>query len=157
GREASVMALVDGERVALLPSAEDHKAVFDGDRGPMTGGMGACSPSPIVTPALARRAQVEILEPIVHALAQIGRPYRGVLYAGLMLPPRGPFVLEFNCRFGDPETQVVLPRLAEDLYPWLLGAATGRLPDGAPSVDPRTAVCVVQCAAGYPGPVEKGA
>jgi len=157
GREVSLQALCDGSRIVALPSAEDHKAVFDEDRGPNTGGMGAYSPSPLVDGDLAARIERDVLRPIIDALAQDGRPYRGVLYAGLMLTPdRGPMVLEFNCRFGDPETQVVIPRLADDLYPWLAGVAAGRMPAGAPRIDLRAAVCVVQCAAGYPGSYEKG-
>jgi phosphoribosylamine--glycine ligase len=157
GREVSVMALVDGERIVILPSAEDHKAVFDGDRGPNTGGMGTVSPSALVDDALLRFAHEQVMAPVVRTLAEMGRPYRGVLYAGLMLTPdRGPFVLEFNCRFGDPETQVVMARFMDDLYPWLFGAASGRLPAGEPKIDSRVAVCVVQCAGGYPGAYEKG-
>jgi phosphoribosylamine--glycine ligase len=157
GREASVQALCDGERIVLLPSAEDHKAVRDGDQGPNTGGMGAFSPSPLLDEALLLRIERDVIGKTVAALAEQGRPYRGVLYAGLMLTPdRGPMVLEFNCRFGDPETQVVVTRFADDLYPWLAGVAKGRMPPGAPRIDPRTAVCVVQCAGGYPGRYEKG-
>jgi phosphoribosylamine--glycine ligase len=156
GREASLMALVDGERVAMLPTAEDHKAVFDGDRGPNTGGMGTYSPSALVDDALRERVRAQVMLPVVKRMAALGRPYRGVLYAGLMLAPGGPSVLEFNCRFGDPETQVVLPRLAGDLWPWFMGVAEGRLPEGDPPVDARAAVCVVQCAAGYPGEYSKG-
>ncbi|HJZ87123.1 MAG TPA: phosphoribosylamine--glycine ligase [Polyangia bacterium] len=157
GREASLMALCDGERVVLLPSAEDHKAAYDGDRGPNTGGMGAYSPTPLCDAALAERVRVSVIEKIVSALAASGRPYRGVLYAGLMLTPdRGPMVLEFNCRFGDPEAQVVLARFADDLYPWLLGVAVGRMPEGLPCLDARAAVCVVKAAGGYPGSYQKG-
>jgi phosphoribosylamine--glycine ligase len=152
------MALADGERVVLLASAEDHKPVFDGDRGPNTGGMGAVSPSPRVTPELEREVMDRVLVPTVRGMAAAGRPFRGVLYAGLMLTPdRGPQVLEFNCRFGDPETQPVLARLDDDLLPWLEGAAAGRLPTGEPRWDPRVAVCVVLTAPGYPGPYPKGA
>jgi phosphoribosylamine--glycine ligase len=158
GREASLMALADGERVVLLASAEDHKAVFDGDRGPNTGGMGAVSPSPRVDPALEREVLDRVLVPTVRAMAAEGRPFRGLLYAGLMLTPdRGLQVLEFNCRFGDPETQPVLMRLGDDLVPWLAGAAAGQLPDGEPRWDPRVAVCVVLTAPGYPGPHPQGA
>ncbi|HEY3354012.1 MAG TPA: phosphoribosylamine--glycine ligase [Polyangia bacterium] len=158
GREASLMALADGERLVLLASAEDHKAVFDGDRGPNTGGMGAVSPSPRVTAAVEREVLDRVLLPTVRGMAAEGRPFRGVLYAGIMLTPdRGPQVLEFNCRFGDPETQPVMMRLAGDLLPWLAGAAAGKLPDGEPAWDPRVAVCVVLTAPGYPGPYPQGA
>jgi phosphoribosylamine--glycine ligase len=158
GREASLMALSDGERVVLLASAEDHKAVFDGDRGPNTGGMGAYSPSPLCTPEVTRRVLDGVMIPTVRGMAREGRPFRGVLYAGLMLTPdRGPLVLEFNCRFGDPETQVVMLRFGESLAPWLEGAAAGRLPAGEPKWDPRVAVSVVLAAPGYPGAYPGGA
>ena len=164
GRELSVMAICDGERFVLLPSAEDHKAVLDGDRGPNTGGMGTCSPSPVLTDTatldfITRR----IFEPTLAALRADGRTFSGLLYGGLMLTPdRGPMVIEWNCRFGDPETQVVVPRLAGDLLPWLMGAARGRLPPAAAAapklatvdaleVHPGAAVCVVLAAANYPG------
>jgi phosphoribosylamine--glycine ligase len=158
GREASLMAIADGERVVLLASAEDHKAVHDGDRGPNTGGMGAYSPSPLVTPEVARYVLETVLVPTVRGMAREGRPFRGVLYAGLMLTPdRGPLVLEFNCRFGDPETQVVMLRFGEELVPWLRGASAGRLPPGEPGWDPRVAVSVVLTAPGYPGAYPQGA
>jgi phosphoribosylamine---glycine ligase len=152
GREVSLMAICDGERLALLPSAEDHKAVFDGDRGPNTGGMGTCSPSPVLTESLTALAVTRIFEPTLRAMRALGRPFSGVLYGGLMLTAdRGPMVIEWNCRFGDPETQVVLPRLADDLLPWLQGAAAGRLPPGALQTLPGAAVCVVLAAQDYPG------
>ncbi|MBI5482456.1 MAG: phosphoribosylamine--glycine ligase [Deltaproteobacteria bacterium] len=158
GREASLMALSDGERVVLLASAEDHKAVHDGDRGPNTGGMGAYSPSPLCTPQVIRFVLDAVMVPTVRGMAREGRPFRGVLYAGLMLTAdRGPMVLEFNCRFGDPETQVVMLRFGEDLVPWLSGAAAGRLPAGDPRWDPRVAVSVVLAAPGYPGSYPQGA
>jgi phosphoribosylamine--glycine ligase len=177
GREVSMLALCDGTRLALLPSSEDHKTVRDGDQGPNTGGMGTYSPSPLVddnpgTPGgfpgppattslggaeLGQRAASaqDILEtlfvPTVRALAAAGHPFRGLLYGGLMLTPdRGPMVIEWNCRFGDPETQSVLMRLDEDLLPWLAGAAAGALPAGAPRVRPGVAACVVLAAARYP-------
>jgi phosphoribosylamine--glycine ligase len=156
GREASVMALVDGDRVKVLPTSEDHKAAFDGDRGPNTGGMGTYSPSPLVNDMMVARVRETVLLPVVREMARMGRPYRGVLYAGLMLTDRGPMVLEFNCRFGDPETQSVLVRIEDDLYPWLHGAARGELPGGAPRIDPRAAVCVVMTSGGYPGKYDKG-
>lgn len=157
GREVSMMALVDGERFVLLASAEDHKQVFDGDRGPNTGGMGAYSPSPLVDATLAARIGETIFAPTVRAMAAAGRPFRGVLYGGLMLTPdRGPMVIEWNCRFGDPETQAVLLRLDEDLLPWLVAAADGRLPDRAPAWNPGLSLCVVMAAEGYPGKVRAG-
>ena len=147
-----MMALCDGARIALLASAEDHKAVGDGDCGPNTGGMGTYSPSPLVDEALASRIVEMIFMPTVRALAAAGRPFLGLLYGGLMLTPdRGPIVIEWNCRFGDPETQSVLMRMEDDLLPWLVGAAEGRLPAGAPRSKAGAAVCVVLAAAGYPG------
>ncbi len=125
GPEVSMMAFCDGQRVALLASAEDHKAVYDGDQGPNTGGMGAYSPSPLVDEALSARIVDTIFLPTVRALAGAGRPFRGLLYGGLMLTAEGPKVIEWNCRFGDPETQAVLLRMQDDPIPWLLGAATG--------------------------------
>jgi phosphoribosylamine--glycine ligase len=157
GREVSMMALCDGTRFVLLASAEDHKAVFDGDRGPNTGGMGAYSPSPLVDQALTEQIARTIFAPLVAVMAKEGRPFRGLLYGGLMLTPdRGPMVIEWNCRFGDPETQAVLPRLAEDLLPWLLDAASGELPMRLPEWLPGIAVCVVLAAGGYPGKVRSG-
>lgn len=157
GREVSMMALCDGTRFVLLDSAEDHKAVLDGDRGPNTGGMGAYSPSPLVDKALAESIARTIFAPLVAAMANEGRPFRGLLYGGLMLTKeRGPMVIEWNCRFGDPETQAVLPRLGEDLLPWLLDAASGQLPLRSPDWLPGLAVCVVLAAEGYPGKVRSG-
>jgi len=146
-----MMALCDGTRLELLDSAEDHKAVGDGDVGPNTGGMGTYSPSPLVDSALRSRIVETIFAPTVRALAAAGRPFRGLLYGGLMLTPdRGPVVIEWNCRFGDPETQVVLVRMQDDLLPWLLGAARGELPTGVIGWRAGAAVCVVLAAPGYP-------
>ena len=157
GRECSMMALCDGTRFILLATAEDHKAVFDGDRGPNTGGMGAYSPSPLVDAALTDRIAKTIFAPTVAAMAAMGRPFRGLLYGGLMLTPdRGPMVIEWNCRFGDPETQAVLPRMQDDLLPWLLAAAQGQLPERSPVWSPGISVCVVLAAEGYPGKVRSG-
>ena len=164
GREVSIMAVCDGTRFVLLPSAEDHKAVFDGDRGPNTGGMGTCSPSPVLTAADSAFITRHVFEPTLAALRADGRPFSGLLYGGIMLTPdRGPMVIEWNCRFGDPETQVVLPRLTSDLLPWLRGAAHGRLPEPSSKVAlggaapgealdvlPGAAVCVVLAARDYP-------
>jgi phosphoribosylamine--glycine ligase len=157
GREVSLMALCDGERVSLLASAEDHKAVFDGDLGPNTGGMGTYSPSPLVDAASLREIVDRIFMPVVAAMSARGTPFQGLLYGGLMLTrDRGPMVIEWNCRFGDPETQVVLARLEDDLLPWLEGAAAGRLPVGELRFAPGAAVCVVLSAAGYPGTPRTG-
>jgi phosphoribosylamine--glycine ligase len=150
GPEASVIALADGERVRLLPAAQDHKRVGEGDRGPNTGGMGAFSPTPKVTPEVAREVEERVLLPALRELARRGRPFRGALYAGLMLTPKGLRVLEFNARLGDPETQPLMMRLADDLVPALLGAARGDLSTVELAVDPRAAVGVVLAAEGYP-------
>lgn len=157
GQEASILAVVDGKSILPLESAQDHKAAYDGDQGPNTGGMGAYSPAPIVTPELMDTVIDKILVPTVHGLSKIGRPFNGVLYAGLMLTSQGPRVLEFNTRFGDPEAQPVLMRLKTDLFELLLAAAERKL-DRFPALewDARPAVCVVMAAEGYPGHYEKG-
>lgn len=150
GREVSVMALTDGERLEVLAPAEDHKALLDGDRGPNTGGMGTVSPAWIDAAALGR-VRDELLVPTVHGLAAEGVDYRGVLYAGVMIDRGGvPWLLEYNCRFGDPETQPVMARLEGDLGAVLHGAAVGEMPGGVLRWSPRAAVCVVVAAAGYP-------
>lgn len=150
GREVSILALTDGERLEILAPAEDHKTLLDGDRGPNTGGMGTVSPA-WVGDALVERVRAEVLEPTVAGLAAEGIDYRGVLYAGLMVDGAGtPWLLEYNCRFGDPETQPVMARLEGDLGAVLAGAAAGAMPAGALAWSPRTAVCVVVAAAGYP-------
>ncbi len=156
GEEVSVLALVDGERFLTLLPAQDHKRAWDGDRGPNTGGMGAYCPVPFVDRELLRRVEERVLGPAVRGLAAEGAPYRGVLYAGLMLTDRGPMVLEFNCRFGDPETQAVLPLLESDLYLLARACAEGDL--GGLEVRWRAgaAACVVLAAGGYPGPYERG-
>jgi phosphoribosylamine--glycine ligase len=156
GAEVSMLAFCDGQRFALLPSAEDHKAVLDGDRGPNTGGMGAYAPSPLVDDRLTAQIAETIFAPTVRALAEAGRPFRGLLYGGLMLTARGPMVIEWNCRFGDPETQAILLRMDEDILPWLLGAAEGRLPGETIRFRPGTSVCVVLAAHGYPDKVRTG-
>ena len=150
GREVSLLALTDGARLEVLAPAEDHKTLLDGDRGPNTGGMGTVSPA-WVSDAVVARARAEILEPTVRGLAAEGIDYRGVLYAGLMVEPDGtPWIIEYNCRFGDPETQPVMARLDGDLGEVLAGAARGALPAAAVRWSPRAAVCVVVAAAGYP-------
>jgi phosphoribosylamine---glycine ligase len=157
GRELSVMALADGQRCALLPPVEDHKTIHDGDRGPNTGGMGTVSPPAWATDELMDRVRRDILEPTLVGLRADGIDYRGVLYAGLVIDESGaPWILEYNCRFGDPETQPVAARLDDDLGAWMCDAARGKLPDGHPAVSPRVAVCVVLAAAGYPGQVSIG-
>jgi phosphoribosylamine--glycine ligase len=156
GPEASCICFTDGERVRLLAAAQDHKRIFDGDRGPNTGGMGAFSPTPNVTPEVAAMVEQDVLLPAVRELARRGRPFRGALYAGLMLTPRGPRVLEFNARLGDPETQPILLRMASDVVPALLASARGDLSEVEIAFDPRAAVGVVLAAEGYPGDVARG-
>jgi phosphoribosylamine--glycine ligase len=156
GREVSMMALCDGTRFVLLDSAEDHKAVLDGDKGPNTGGMGAYSPSPLVDKAMTEHIARTIFAPLVAALADAGRAFRGLLYGGLILTQKGPMVIEWNCRFGDPETQALLPRFGEDIVPWLLDAASGQLPLRSPDWLPGICVCVVLAAEGYPGKIRCG-
>lgn len=157
GQEASLLAIVDGHTIVPLEAAQDHKAAHDGDAGPNTGGMGSYSPTPLVTPELVDFIVEKILVPTVHELKKEGRPFRGCLYAGLMLTHQGPKVLEYNVRFGDPETQVILMRLKSDLGRILFAAADGKLAEIPPlEWDPRPAVCVVMASAGYPGEYEKG-
>ncbi len=156
GEEASFFALTDGETVLPLVSAQDHKRAYDGDRGPNTGGMGAYSPAPVMTPAMERRVMDEIMRPVIAEMARRGTPYRGVLYAGLMITEEGPKVVEFNVRFGDPECQVLMLRLASDLMPALLATARGGLGDVALEWREEAAITVVMAAKGYPGAYEKG-
>jgi len=156
GPEVSVLAFVDGERVVPMVPACDYKRVGEGDTGPNTGGMGAYAPPALATPELRARVQREILEPTAAALVAAGRPYRGVLYAGLMVTAEGPKVLEFNCRFGDPETQVILPLLASDLLDIVEAVVAGHL-EQAPVRWRAGAACgVVLAAQGYPGPYPTG-
>jgi len=150
GPEVSLIALSDGRRCAWFPAARDYKPVGEGNTGPNTGGMGAFSPIPDIPDGLARDLVELVHRPVIARMAEIGAPFSGVLYAGLMLTPEGPRVLEFNVRFGDPETQAILPRLDEDLFDLLLAAARGELPDRAVRVRPETAVAVVMAAPGYP-------
>jgi phosphoribosylamine--glycine ligase len=154
GEEASLFALADGETALLLSTARDHKRAFDGDRGPNTGGMGAVSPHPAMTPELEAQVMDGIVRPVVRAMAAAGAPFAGVLYAGLMLVPGPdgpvPYVLEFNARFGDPECQVLMPRLMSDLVPALVASADGQLRNVSLRWYPETAVTVVMAADGYP-------
>ncbi|MCX7819208.1 MAG: phosphoribosylamine--glycine ligase [Kiritimatiellae bacterium] len=156
GEEVSVLALVDGERIVLLPSAQDHKRLADGDRGPNTGGMGAYSPAPVVADPEAAGLRTCIFEPVVRELRRRGIDYRGVLYAGLMITRDGPKVLEFNCRFGAPETQAILPRWEGPFLQPLLDCALGRLDPAPIRWRPDACVCVVLAAGGYPGTYRKG-
>ena len=156
GEEASVLAFVDGRTVVPLASAQDHKRLLDGDKGPNTGGMGAYSPAPAVTPDMLAVVKAHVLQPVVDEMARRGTPYCGVLYAGLMLTASGPKVLEFNCRFGDPETEAILPRLSTPLLPALRACMEGTLAECPVEWDPRPAVCVVMASGGYPGKYPKG-
>jgi phosphoribosylamine--glycine ligase len=156
GEEASVLAFCDGERVVPMLAAQDHKRVFDADQGPNTGGMGAYAPAPVVTEALLEQIQREVLEPTVAGMAAEGAPYKGVLYAGLIMTAQGPKVIEFNCRFGDPETQVILPLLETDLVEIALACVAGNLDETRIWWKTLSAVCVVLAAGGYPGEFSKG-
>ncbi len=156
GEEASFMAFSDGETVVHMASSQDHKRVFDNDKGPNTGGMGAYSPAPVVTPELADRIMKEVMLPTVRGMKQEGKPYKGVLYAGLMIGEAGPKVLEFNVRFGDPEAQPILMRLDSDLVDIMLAVSEGALTPDMVRWKPQASVCVVAAAKGYPGSYEKG-
>ena len=157
GEEASLFVLSDGHTAVPFGAAQDHKRVGDGDTGPNTGGMGAYSPAPVLAPALEAQAMREIVQPTLAAMREAGTPFTGVLYAGLMLTARGPRLIEYNVRFGDPEAQVLMARFEGDLLALLLAVATGRLADAAPPVwSPKPAVSVVVAARGYPGAAATG-
>jgi phosphoribosylamine--glycine ligase len=156
GEEASLLAFTDGETVLPMDSAQDHKPVFDDDEGPNTGGMGAYSPAPVVTPDIHRRINDEVLTRTIRGLAAEGIEYKGVLYAGLMIDDDGPKVLEFNARFGDPESQALLPRLENDLVEVMNAVVDGRLSEIELKWTSQSAVCVVMASGGYPGAYEKG-
>jgi len=156
GEEASFLVFTDGRTVRPLPTSQDHKAIFDGDRGPNTGGMGAYSPAPVVTPALSDQIMNRIMRPTVEAMAAEGCPYQGVLYAGLMIGPKGPQVLEFNARFGDPECQPLILKLESDLVDVLEAIPQGRLDQVDIAWNDAVSLCLVLASQGYPGPYEKG-
>lgn len=156
GQEASVLAITDGSTIALLEPCQDHKRAFDDDQGPNTGGMGAYCPTPLIGPELLAEVESNILIPVVHQLRHDKRPFQGVLYAGIMLTPAGPKVLEFNVRFGDPECQPLLLRLRTDLAELLVAAARGELAKVKLAWDPRPAVCVVLASGGYPSMYKRG-
>jgi len=156
GEEASILALVDDATIYSLESSQDHKPAFDNDQGPNTGGMGAYSPAPVVTEGIQKQIDREVLVPMVHGMKTAGAPYNGLLYAGIMVTAGGAKVLEFNCRFGDPEAQPLLMRLRSDLVEVLEATIDNRLDEVALEWDPRPAVCVVMASGGYPGPYEKG-
>ncbi|NBB16960.1 phosphoribosylamine--glycine ligase [Caulobacter sp. SLTY] len=158
GEEASLFALCDGTGAVLFGQAQDHKRAYDGDEGPNTGGMGTYSPAPVLTDALIQQAFEELIAPTVRGMAEEGNPYVGVLYAGLMLTEQGPKLVEYNARFGDPECQVLMLRLADDILPWLEAAAKGQLSRlSGPSWREEAAVCVVMAADGYPDSPVSGA
>lgn len=156
GIECSVFVLCDGSQTVTLPIAKDYKRVGEGDSGPNTGGMGAVSPPPFADAAFRQRVEDCIVRPTLEGLKQEGIEYRGFLFVGLMKVGDEPFVIEYNVRMGDPETQVVFPRLGTDMLEWMYGAAQGRMPEGAPSVDSRYAVTTVVCSQGYPSELRTG-
>lgn len=158
GEEVSLFALADGERVMLFGGAQDHKRAYDNDQGPNTGGMGTHAPVPALSDVMAEQVCAGLIAPAVRALASEGLPYRGVVFAGLMLTDTGPKLVEFNARFGDPETQTLMLRLESDLLPYLMAAATGRLDEmAAPVWRDEAAICVVLAAGGYPSDPQRGA
>jgi phosphoribosylamine--glycine ligase len=156
GEEASFFCLVDGEAVLPLASAQDHKRAFDGDQGPNTGGMGAYSPAPVMSPTMEARALAEIVRPTAKAMVDLGHPYRGVLFVGLMITAEGPKLIEYNCRFGDPECQVLVLRLKDDLLTLLLATVEGELAHTSVRWKDEVALTVVMAANGYPGDYAKG-
>ncbi len=156
GEEASILAFCDGKTVVPMASSQDHKPAYDGDTGPNTGGMGAYSPAPVVTPELQDRIQKEVLQPVIDGMLKRGTPYTGILYAGLMITAQGPKVVEFNVRFGDPETQVVLPRLENDIVPVFLACCEGTLERCKLQYSSGPCVTVVMASGGYPRDYEKG-
>lgn len=156
GQEASVLAICDGKHFLVLPTAQDHKRIFDDDLGPNTGGMGTFSPNPLVTVPVLDQIISRIIEPTIRGMYQEGMPFKGVLYAGIMLTQDGPKTLEFNVRFGDPETQCILPRLKTDLVDILLASCDGTLDQINVKWDDRACVCVVMASGGYPGKYQSG-
>lgn len=156
GEEASIIVMSDGKNVVNLASSQDHKRIFDGDKGPNTGGMGAYSPAPVVTKDIMKEVMDNVIQPVIKEMAKSGNPYKGALYAGIMITKDGPKVLEFNTRFGDPETQAIIPRLNSDLVEAMEMAVGGRLEGYELKWDPRACVSVVVASGGYPGDYEKG-
>jgi phosphoribosylamine--glycine ligase len=156
GEEISILAVSDGERYVLMESSQDHKRIFDDDLGPNTGGMGAYSPAPLASKKLLREIGSSIIEPTIKGMEMEGTPFKGVLYAGLMITKEGPFVLEFNVRFGDPEIQAILPRMKTDFVTLMLASCQQRLGEIKLEWDKRSCICIVMSSGGYPGKYEKG-
>ncbi len=156
GEEASILSVSDGENYVILDSSQDHKRIFDDDLGPNTGGMGAYSPAGIITEDILKEIEARVIEPTIRGMRKEGHPFKGILYAGLMMTSDGPKVLEFNVRFGDPEAQAILPRLKNDLVDIMLAGCEGRLGGMDCRWDPRSCVCVVMSSGGYPGKYETG-
>ncbi len=156
GEELSVFAITDGTDYVLLSSAQDHKRIFDGDKGPNTGGMGAYAPAPLGTPDVLRKVEERIIRPVLKGMKERGTPYSGVLYCGLMIHHGNPRVIEFNARFGDPETQVVIPLIKSDLTDLLLSVARGKLDASSFQISGKFAACIILASEGYPGDYEKG-
>ena len=156
GEEASFMVFSDGEDILPIASAQDHKQIYDGDRGPNTGGMGAYSPAPVITEKISREILDTIIKPLISGMKKEGKTYKGILYAGLMIVNGKPFVLEFNCRFGDPETQPILVRMESDIVSIMMSVVEGRLKGKEIQWRNEPSVCVVMVAGGYPDKYEKG-
>ncbi len=156
GEEVSILAVSDGNDFIMLDSSQDHKRIFDDDLGPNTGGMGAYSPAPIITDVLRQHIEQSIIDPTIKGMKQEGMPFKGVLYAGLMITSQGPMVLEYNVRFGDPEVQAILPRMKNDIVDIMLASCDGRIKKIKPLWDQRACVCVVMSSGGYPGEYETG-
>lgn len=156
GEEATYMVITDGTHFVSLESAQDHKRVFDNDEGPNTGGMGAYSPAPVVTPEIEKKVISQIIEPALKGLRDEGRKYTGILYAGLMIRDNNPYLIEFNCRFGDPEAQAILSRLSSDLMELIESVVEGDVRKASFKVTPQSSICIVMASEGYPGPYPKG-
>ncbi|VAX25780.1 Phosphoribosylamine--glycine ligase [hydrothermal vent metagenome] len=156
GEEASILAFCDGEELIMMPSSQDHKRIGDGDTGPNTGGMGAYSPAPVITPDIEKWIEENVMRKVLKTMADDGRAYKGILYAGIMITKNGPYVLEFNCRFGDPECQPILMRMDSDIVPILHACVDGNLRGATLDWSADSAVCVVMSAKGYPGSYENG-
>ncbi len=156
GEEASYIVITDGKSFKALPTSQDHKRLLDGDKGPNTGGMGAYSPTPLINQTLREKIEKKVIEPVLAVMREKGNPYVGFLYAGLMIANEEPYVLEFNCRLGDPEAQVILPRIKTDFLELVMAGLEGNLADFVLEESPEACVCVVMASKGYPGKYEKG-